>query len=202
MEVRAPLEMPKAEIDQFVRSKENWIRTHLAKRQEKNSEKSAFSLHYGDRILFLGKLYPIIAKNGNRAGFNGEYFHLPPGLPPQEIKQIVVQIYKALAKKVMTDKITSYAKQMNLQPAKIGVTDAKTRWGSCSGRKNINFSWRLMMADEELVDYVAIHELAHIIEPNHSPRFWSIMERVMPDYAERKKKLNALADKLSREDWE
>jgi predicted metal-dependent hydrolase len=202
VEVRAPLKMPKTEIDKFIIRKEKWIRARLAKRKEQSSEKAAFTLDYGDSALLLGKLYPIAARDGKQAGYDGETFYLPPGLPPARIKQIMVKTYKSLAKIIMTEKAAKYTELMKVQPAKIGITSAKTRWGSCSGRNNINFSWRLIMAEEEVVDYVIVHELAHIKEHNHSPRFWAIVENILPDYAACKKKLKTLHDKLSREDWE
>jgi hypothetical protein len=91
---------------------------------------------------------------------------------------------------------------MNLYANKIGITAAKTRWGSCSGRNNINFSWRLMMAEPEVIDYVIVHELAHIKEKNHGKQFWRLVEKYEPDYRERKNKLKQLADRLIADCWE
>ncbi|MDR2568929.1 MAG: M48 family metallopeptidase, partial [Oscillospiraceae bacterium] len=75
-------------------------------------------------------------------------------------------------------------------------------WGSCSAKKSLNFSWRLIMADEDVIDYVVVHELAHLIEMNHSVRFWAVVERVLPDYRERQKWLRELQRKLNVEDWD
>lgn len=201
VEVRAPLRMPKATIDEFVASKEEWITAHLSRREQLNDEKAAFCLNYGDTVTLCGKTYPIRAKDGKRAGFDGECFFVPPGLTPDDVKRAAVQIYKAAAKRIIGDKTGEFSELMNVKPAAVKITSAKTRWGSCSGKDSLSFSWRLVMADESVIDYVVAHELAHIIEHNHSPRFWAVVENVIPDYRQRRAKLKALQDKLSREDW-
>ena len=78
---------------------------------------------------------------------------------------------------------------MNLKYGRITITSAKTRFGSCSSKGNISFSYRLMLYPRELVDYVIVHELAHLSEMNHSDRFYRIIESVLPDYRERVKRL-------------
>lgn len=202
IEVRVPLKMPKAHIDAFVASKEEWITSHLTRREQLNNEKAAFCLNYGDTVVLCGKAYPIIARNGKQAGFDGEYFYVPSGLSPDEIKFAVMWIYKSEAKRIVYKKVDEYSGQMNVKPAAIRINSAKTRWGSCSGKDSLNVSWRLIMADESVIDYVVVHELAHIKEHNHSPRFWAVVENVLPDYKQCKQRLKELQDKLSREDWE
>ena len=98
---------------------------------------------------------------------------------------------RARAKEVLPQRVAYFAHLMGVKPAQVKITGARTRWGSCSGRGNLNFSWRLMLADEREIDYVVVHELAHLREMNHSPRFWAVVEAVMPDYRERKKSLTA-----------
>ncbi|MCL2816165.1 MAG: M48 family metallopeptidase [Oscillospiraceae bacterium] len=100
------------------------------------------------------------------------------------------------------NKVGKYAGFMNVKPAAVKITSAKTRWGSCSGRDNLNFSWRLVMADENVIDYVVVHELSHIKEHNHSPHFWKIVENVLPDYKERQNKLKQFQKQLIVQDWD
>jgi len=94
-----------------------------------------------------------------------------------------------LAKKVLPEKASHYAELMGVSPKSIKITSAKTRFGSCSGKNAICFSWRLMAYPEEAVDYVVIHELAHIKHKNHSPAFYAEIKKYMPDYRERQKML-------------
>ena len=91
---------------------------------------------------------------------------------------------------------------MGLNANKISITSAKTRWGSCSGKNNLNFTWRLMMAEPEVIKYVIIHELAHIKEKNHGKRFWTLVEQYEPEYKTKKEKLRQLAIRLDCDGWE
>ena len=202
VEVRAPMKVSKRDIDKFVVSKEKWITDKLAASSERQEQRGTFTLNYGDMALYCGKEYPIAAKPGGRVGFDDERFYMPPDLTSEQIKHACVQIYRMLAKRDLTNKVLDFAKQMEVMPIAVKVSGAKTRWGSCSGKKSLTFSWRLIMAEDDVVDYVVIHELAHIAEMNHSGRFWAIVEGVLPDYKERQKRLKVLQKKLSMEDWD
>jgi hypothetical protein len=81
---------------------------------------------------------------------------------------------------------------------RIAIKNQRTRWGSCSGKKNLNFNWRLIMTPHECVDYVIVHELAHTRQMNHSKNFWAIVEEIMPDYKSHKKTLHAIEQDLFR----
>ena len=202
VEVRAPLKMPKRAIDEFVASKEKWINDKLAASGERRARRENFTLTYGDSVTYRGKQYQITKKAGNHAGFDDERFYMPPNLTPKQIKAACIQIYRMLAKRDLTNRVPDFAKQMSVMPASVKINAAKTRWGSCSGKKSLNFSWRLIMADDDVIDYVVVHELAHITEMNHSDRFWAIVAGVLPDYKERQKRLKELQRRLSGEDWE
>lgn len=97
--------------------------------------------------------------------------------------------YIAAAKEYLPQRVAYYAEIMGVEPAGITVTGARTRFGSCSGKNRISFSWRIMEYSKELVDYVIVHELAHIKHHNHSREFYGFIATVMPDHRERSKKL-------------
>ena len=202
VEVRAPVRTPEPEIRRFIAKKEKWIKEHLVRRESANNAKRGFALRYGSEALFYGRVYPIREKAGNRAGFDGEGFYAPPELAPVALKEAVVLVYKMMAKRILPAKALEFAREMNVKPAAVRINSAQSRWGSCSGKRSINFSWRLIMAEEDVIDYVVVHELAHLIELNHSPRFWSVVEGILPDYRARQKKLKQLQEKLAEEDWE
>ena len=126
---------------------------------------------------------------------------MPPNLSSVEIKSACVQIYRMIAKRDITNRVLEFSRQMEITPAAVKINSAKTRWGSCSSRKSLNFSWRLIMADSDVVDYVVVHELAHLLEMNHSQKFWAIVEKVLPDYRQRKQRLRELNKQLAKEDW-
>jgi predicted metal-dependent hydrolase len=202
VEVRAPLNMAKRDIEKFVASKEGWIARQVALQREQNACRADFALDYGSPLAYRGRDYPIEAKAGNRCGFDGSRFYLPPDLPPERIKPAMEQVYRMLARRDLTAKVLDFAKPMGMTPTAVKINGAASRWGSCSMKKSLNFSWRLMMAEDAVIDYVVVHELAHIAEMNHSPRFWAIVERVLPDYRQRKAKLQELQRKLRQENWE
>ena len=202
MEVRAPMKMPKRDIDRFVAAKEKWITDCLAQSKSYAEQREVFTLDYGDTVTFRGVEYPLTAKPGKRAGFDSEQFYLPPNLTPEQVKSMVVQIYRRLAKLYMTERVEHYAGMMDVSPTTVKINGAKTRWGSCSAKKTLNFSWRLVMANDAVIDYVAVHELAHITEMNHSARFWAIVTHILPDYKVRQKQLKELQKRLNAENWE
>jgi len=93
------------------------------------------------------------------------------------------------AREYLLQKCRYFSEAMGLHPGEIRINSAKTRWGSCNKKGTINFTYRLLFVPEEAVDYVVVHELAHLKEMNHSPRFWSVVESVMPDFRTRRKLL-------------
>lgn len=97
--------------------------------------------------------------------------------------------YRRQAKACFQQKCGHFAMLMGLCPGEIKINGAKTRWGSCNRKGDINFTYRLLFAPEKLIDYVVVHELAHLKEMNHSGRFWAIVEATLPDYKERRKRL-------------
>lgn len=100
-----------------------------------------------------------------------------------------ISLLRKEAKQILPDKVSYYANLMGLKYGRITITGAKTRFGSCSSKGNLSFSYRLMLYPEAAIDYVVVHELAHLYEMNHSPRFYKIIEAVLPDYKERIKLL-------------
>ena len=89
------------------------------------------------------------------------------------------------AKEIIPNKVSYYSALMDLKPSGVKITGAKTRFGSCSEKNSLCFSWRLMAYPEEAIDYVVVHELAHIKHHNHGKEFYKLIEKYMPDYKER-----------------
>jgi len=203
VEVRAPYKKSISEINRFVKLKEKWIADHLADKNEQIKQRESFTLTYGDKVQFLGKSFPIKGKPGDMAGFDVLSFYMPPDLSPEDIMYFCRTTYRKLAESYLVDRTYDLIDEMEMDvnPSAIKITNARASWGSCTSWKNINFAWRLVMADADVIDYVIVHELAHMIEPNHSKRFWAVVESYIPDYKERKARLKALERKLSFEDW-
>ena len=115
----------------------------------------------------------------------------------QDQKMVITQeMRKAGVEKAMEifpKRVAYYARLMGISYGRITIREQKTRWGSCSGRGNLNFNWKLTLMPPEILDYVVVHELAHRKEMNHSKDFWKIVEQVLPDYQKRRKRLKELA---------
>lgn len=110
-------------------------------------------------------------------------------MTPAEPSDEQIKEYKKLAKTIIPQKVEYYSKIMGVTPTGITVTSAKTRFGSCSPKNSLSFSWRLMRYPESAIDYVVVHELAHIIHHNHSKNFYALVASVMPDYKKRQAEL-------------
>lgn len=105
--------------------------------------------------------------------------------------------YRQAAKEYIPKRAAYYAGLLGVDYNTITIRDQKTRWGSCSSKGNLSFSWRLILAPPKVLDYVVVHELCHRLEMNHSPRFWALVESIMPDYKTHRKWLKENGEKLS-----
>lgn len=110
---------------------------------------------------------------------------LPPPPTPEEIAAL-----RAQAQAVLPEKAAYWSAQMGVTPTGVKITAARKRYGSCSGKNSLCFSCFLMRCPEEAVDLVVVHELCHILEKNHGPRFYALLEQILPDWRERKKLLS------------
>lgn len=105
--------------------------------------------------------------------------------------------YRQAAKEYIPKRAAYYAGLLGVDYNTITIRDQKTRWGSCSSKGNLSFSWRLILAPPKVLDYVVVHELCHRLEMNHSPRFWALVESMIPDYKTHRKWLKENGEKLS-----
>ena len=133
---------------------------------------------------FLQKHKNWIEKN---LQIDGKRKEKEDSLTDTEIKKL-----KKEARKYLTEKTAYFSNIMGLKYGRITITSAKTRFGSCSSKGNISYSYRLMLYPERAREYVVVHELAHLVEMNHSKRFYSVVEKILPDYKERKRLLKTL----------
>ncbi|MBQ4108548.1 MAG: M48 family metallopeptidase [Clostridia bacterium] len=110
--------------------------------------------------------------------------HIPEDFSGNEVKEL-----KNKLKEIITPILEKYSKIMGVEPIKVSINSAKTRFGSCSSKKTLNFSYRLALYPYEAIEYVCVHELAHLKEMNHSKKFWQIVASILPDYKKRKELL-------------
>jgi hypothetical protein len=136
----------------------------------------------GEKFLYLGQEYPLSVVAGPKAALKFEAgFFLTQKAQP-EAPLFFEKWYKTAARKLLSERVKYYAQKFGLKYEKIRLSSARTRWGSCSSKATLSFTWRLVMAPLEVLDYVVVHELAHLLVKNHSAVFWAEVARMMPDF--------------------
>ena len=189
--VRAPLRASDQQIRELVRKKEKWI---IAKQEAARRTYAALRPREfvdGEGFLYLGKSYKLAIVEGNRPTlFLSDQFYLARfALPHAEA--VFKAWYKQQASRIISERAAWYAAQNGFVYKRVNITGARTRWGSCGARGTLNFTWRLILAPLRVIDYVVIHELAHLKQKNHSKAYWSEVRRLMPDYKVQISWLNA-----------
>lgn len=183
--VRAPQRMKEADILRFIEDKEGWI-----KRKQTQVLKDAQPVHRyvdGELFLYLGREIPLrIVMDQRPALVMDKTFNLTRSAQPQA-KSHFESWYKGQARAVLTERVSRFVRSHGFEPGKLRISSAKTRWGSCSAKGTLSFTWRIVMAPVEVIDYLVVHELCHLNELNHSRAFWMQVETILPDYKQRRK---------------
>ena len=181
--VRAPYYASKDAIIGFIHEKQNWLERKCRAVKEANSKFQPITMAEGDIVKFCGEDYTINLCAIDDIVLFGMYIKIPLACTREQFKIWLKR--KALA--LMKKRTTYYATLMGALPCEVKVSEARTRWGSCSFRNNINFSWRLVMCPLEVMDYVIVHELCHIKNKSHNRAFWASVAEVLPDYGQQEK---------------
>jgi predicted metal-dependent hydrolase len=183
--------LPKWTINQFLKSREEWITKHQQMVKAKISQRKE------DNYLYLGKEYQLeLGKNQNEL-IELRDNKLFLGSPNKKyVKTYLTSWYKQQARKIIVQRVHHYAGLSGDTFRSVSITSAETRWGSCSSQKTLNFNWKLIMAPLEVIDYVVAHELAHLTELNHSRDFWERVRKIYPLYREYRTWLKRNGDSL------
>jgi predicted metal-dependent hydrolase len=183
--VRAPLKTPAAMINEFVKEKHGWIQKTIGKMKQR----PAATVHIyeeGETFFYLGREYPLhIVESGNSPIQRTDRLCVCRTLLP-DIRHRLKCWYMQEARREIHARCMWFSMNTGYTPKSIRITDARQRWGSCTSTGGINFSWRLIQAPLEIVDYVIVHELVHLRQPDHSKKFWGKVREIMPDYERRK----------------
>jgi predicted metal-dependent hydrolase len=184
--VSAPYFTPAKEINSFIEQKYDWIQKSIQKQRENPLASEEKSYESGENFYYLGTPYPleVFYQHDLPVGlvFWRSRFYLNCQDDPEGRKRYFIEWYKTRAGKYFAGQVEDLSRRLQLLPQGVKITSAQTRWGSCSGENNLAFSFRLIMAPPSVIDYVIVHELMHIKEKNHSPRFWKLIESAMPEY--------------------
>lgn len=188
--------LAKKDIVDFLMKKQDWIEKTFQKFETQIEKFPEKKIKAYEDFPFLGKsrkLKVVITLHKKIfVSMNDDnlLLHIPrndwsadtPGQEhPGALKEIR-HFYKREAEKHLNERVKFWASLMNLHPSQVKFREQRTRWGSCSSNKVINLNWRLVVFPAEVVDYVIVHELAHLQQMNHSPKFWAIVEKYIPDF--------------------
>ena len=178
-----------AEAEAFLERNRGWLAARLAKIA------SPYAIAPGGTIPLRGVPHGLVSLETLRGlvavveGETGPALHVPGGL--EHMRRRLVDWLKAEARRDLEASSARHAATLGVSVAAITLRDQSTRWGSCSSARSLNFNWRLVLAPGFVLDYVAAHEVAHIVEMNHKPVFWRTVARTLPDYERGKAWLKA-----------
>lgn len=172
-----PPRTPLADARVFVARQAAWIMRNVA------AAPAPRAVRVGATLPILGTEVPIVAGTGRSARYTGAAIAVADD---ERAGPRVRALVRALAQTHLAAAVDRHATALGRRPARMTLRDTRSRWGSCSSRAELMFSWRLVLAPAEVLDYVAAHEVAHLRHMDHSPRFWAAVEGLMPDYAARR----------------
>lgn len=178
------------EIERLIETKRRWIYRQLAEWQDLNATRVKREFVNGEGLLYLGRSYrlkivqgqekPLLLKDG--------YFSLKKADQVNGNAEAAFrEFYREKGLSRIPDRVDTYRARIGVRSVAVRVMDLKNRWASCSPRKDaLNFHWKCMMAPLTVLDYIIVHELVHLVHHNHTPKFWAEVEKLIPDYVERK----------------
>lgn len=169
-----PEGVPESEAIDFARTKQDWIASHLAKQPKYEP------LGFGSEIMLSGNLYTITQATGKRITVQDRDIAVPGA--PEQVAARLKGFLRSTARERLTSASDDYAQALGKPYTRISIRDTRSRWGSCSSEGVLMYSWRLIMAPPEVLDYVVAHEVAHLSEMNHSKAFWDTVERIYGPY--------------------
>jgi predicted metal-dependent hydrolase len=168
--VKAPKNTADELIIKAIEQQGKWILEHLNKIKVAKKISKTKEYQAQGKFLYLGKEYLL-----------SELIHTD-GLEEEELKMNLKKFYTTSCKKVVAQRINIYQQQLRVKPKSFEIVESSTKWGSCNSDKKITFNYRLAMAPVEVIDYVIVHELCHLIHMNHDRSFWRLVGSVQNDY--------------------
>ncbi|MHB8063687.1 MAG: M48 family metallopeptidase [Ruminiclostridium sp.] len=205
--VTSPARVSENYINQLLQKKSSWILKKLVDVENRVAITNKAKVFEDDEsFCYLGKEFKLkLFRSSNirkpTVSLAGEniVITLPNAYEAEKLNNVLKRWYVEQFRLVIEERVKHYSAIIGVYPQKVTIKEQKTRWGSCSGRGNINLNWKLIMASMEVLDYVIIHELCHMKEMNHSKEFWKLVEGIFPQYKKCRVWLKENGDRLSIE---
>lgn len=186
-----------AEVEAFIREKQGWVLRRLA--EARATPRSAVVWRDGARIPYLGDEVAVCAAApGAPSGLDGARLMVAVAgdLRPEALREAALAWLREAALALFRGRAASLGPLLGVAPQRVSLSNARTQWGSCSADGRVRLSWRLIHLRPALVDYVIVHELAHLLHMNHSARFWRVVAGVCPGYGAARRELRELSHAL------
>ena len=180
-----------AQVPKFIKEKRRWILDKLAKFGKTRLPSAQKELKSGDVVPYLGQNVEVVTQIDHRKTdsvyLDGNRLMVSLGSKGSRLSSLLECWYRQKAEELFRDKVGRLCSMLGVNHSRLSIRGAKTRWGSCSHKGNLNFNWKLMMVPESVIDYVIIHELAHLKEMNHSRKFWNLVAEQCPQWRKHRK---------------
>lgn len=183
-----PQDLSDGQVEELIESKRKWIYTNLAEWQDLNATRRQREFVSGEGFFYLGRSYrlQIVEDQDVPLKLKDGYFCLRSSDEGTDSNTVFKEFFRQKGRERIPERVAIYQQQMGVEPKSIRVQELQNRWGSCTPDGNLNFHWKCMMAPLTVIDYIVVHELAHIHHANHTEAFWNEIDKVLPDYLERK----------------
>ena len=193
--VIVPKYLPDHRIQDMIREKSVWIMKVIEKNLKFQHLYKPKTYANGETFSYLGKDLRLSLTYDGRGEIRAseDEIHVPIPFPEagydhsKFVSSQLNQWGRMRAVRILKERVSFYEAVMNVKAAEVRVKKVESVWGSCNSKGNLTFNWRIVMAPIPVIDYVVVHELAHILHHNHSDRFWRQVESVIPDFRERRK---------------
>ena len=200
LRVAAPPRAPWREIENFLREKARWILEKLDEQAAAGIPVTLFGEN-GECLPFFGREIVLSLRAGRKnIGLEGSTLQLSLPQPERRgaVRKHLIEWLKSCAREHFAARAAHYAARLGLSAPPVAISGARTRWGACTSDGRIRFTWRLAMLHPELGDYVVAHEVAHLVELNHSERFWALVEWLYPHWREARERIERASLVLPR----
>lgn len=184
--VRAPFHTSSQKIDSIIEKKKFLLHKKINSSNKFPVPKPYKEFVSGESIMYLGRLYKLEISQENFSGVRFENRFSVSSFNRSKANQLLKDFYYEQAKEILIPRIKRFADSLGVVQNKISITDSKYRWGSCTHKGNINFNWRIIKAPINVIDYIIVHELTHLLEANHTPDFWNIISIQLPNFKKSK----------------
>lgn len=185
----APSELSVQQIEKVLEEKRRWIYKNLAEWHDLNATRISRQFVNGEGFMYLGRSYrlKLVPKQAEPLLLKDGHFCLRSSLRPAAKASVAFhEFYRDKGVVRINERVAHFQARMDVKPKSVKILDLKHRWASWTPGGNLNFHWKCMMAPAKILDYIVVHELTHLIVPSHSAKFWNEVDKVLPDFGERK----------------